>query len=66
MSNCESATCCNHPTESERLLKRDGVLYIVCVECGTEREEVRVVNINVPNMADYVNTDIPNRWGGHL
>ncbi len=79
VSNCESATCCTHPTESERLLKRDGVLYVVCVECGTEMGTSvpdlvsratpcgsDYVNPDVPNMSDYVNTDIPNPWGGKL
>lgn len=64
MNACESATCCTHPDESQRVLNRDGVLHIVCVECNTEIGPTP----DVPNLvtAAPCGDDIPNRWGSPL
>lgn len=63
MSNCESATCCPHPDESQRVLNRDGVLHVVCVECNTE---IGLADVPISATAAPCGEDIPNRWGGPL
>lgn len=70
-AHCESSTCCPHPDESQRVLNRDGVLTVVCVECNTEIGAAEVtLSAQEPNVTQSAQPpcgdDIPNRWGSPL
>lgn len=78
MTNGESNCQCPHPDESQRVLKRDGVLVVVCVECQGEvgpalellksPSETIIVTPDVPELGTGApcGEDVPNRWGGPL
>lgn len=80
-NRCESASCCTHPPESEAVLKRDGVLHLVCLECHaelgpapeiTQRACVIPEMVSSPAVAALApqgapcGEDVANQWGGPL
>lgn len=75
-NRCESASCCTHPDESQRVLNRDGCLHVVCIECNTEiwpaellesrPMTVIVRDVPTPGTGAPCGDDIPNRWGSPL
>lgn len=64
MNGCESDSCCTHPEESERVLNRDGVLTIVCLECHEELGEAPAVIANPLSVP--CGDAVPHEWGGPL
>lgn len=65
--SCDGVACCPHPDESQRVLNRDGVLCVVCVECNTEIGPADTKEHQLThNVAAPCGDDIPNRWGGPL
>lgn len=57
--SCDGIACCTHPAESERVLNRDGVLYLVCVECNTEREPAPAITVAAIGVPESVAPVIP-------
>jgi len=71
MSNSESNCQCPHPDESRGVLKRDGILSEICVECNTEIGAAEVtLSAQEPNVTQSAQppcgSDIPHQYGGPL
>lgn len=62
--SCDGAACCTHPGESQAVLKRDGVLTVVCTECHEELGPApAIVAELVGTTAAPCGEDIPHKWG---
>lgn len=65
--SCDGQSCCLHPPESEAVLNRDGVLYLVCVECHAELGPAPEITQRACAIPETVSApcgaDVPHRWG---
>lgn len=62
VNHCSSHDCCPHPDESQRVLNRDGVLVVVCIECHADVGPPELATIG-NNNGTPCGEDIPHRWG---